>query len=170
MGWDTSSDWRGPKDVQAAILSDFKRAGDTVLDKASTSSGRHFWVAVATPQGEKYIALALIEKQGRRGDQEWGFKLMSEESGPVEVDVPPRMLDLFPPPTQGAARWREKARHVATMGIAPGTPVWFNQQEYTILGLDPHKGYYRVIAKKDGRTYRLKAAYLQTQPEGAIGL
>jgi hypothetical protein len=114
MGWTTSYDWSNAEDVKRALLDDYAREADKfeVLGTRSTSYGRHFWMAIKIKNtGRSFVCLFLLGGGFREG---WGFKDVSEDMGPVDIDCPVELLDMTDEPTEGyAVEWRKRVRAAA---------------------------------------------------------
>jgi hypothetical protein len=69
--------------------------------------GDHLWAVKEAQNGERYVALFLLE----RDHGHWGYKDLDESMGPNAVDCPLRFLELATAkPTGYAAAWRERVR------------------------------------------------------------
>lgn len=125
--------------------------------------GNSVWQLVLhKPTGHKFITLDLIAKQRGGG---WGYKGLSEDEGPYEVNCPLSLLNKASPVTEGyAVEWREKVRayHARrkTAKPVPGMVVKYGGHEFRLVEpWAPRKGW-RVIDADSGNTYRMTARQL----------
>jgi|ETNvirnome_2_300_1030623.scaffolds.fasta_scaffold16669_3 hypothetical protein len=153
MGWDAYYAWQTLGDVHRHIEGNYSE-GYKVLAVRKTSYGRHHWMVVETPEGERFIAFTLI--RGKSGD--YAKKDMSESCGPSYYDCPLSLFDLVPePPNEWAKAWREnvRAHHEAKRRkFQPGDRVLSYGKLYTVHGkLGKGKRSYTII-DDDGRRWR----------------
>lgn len=107
MGWSYSCDTSFKKKDQ---IERFRSPGQftnwTLID--SRVVGNHFW-GLLENGGQRTIWLALMSGGGKR--MGWGYKDMSEDSGPYHYDCPLSLLDkCTAPANENAAKWRELVR------------------------------------------------------------
>lgn len=109
---------------------------------------------------EKWICVYLLAKNGKYG---WGYKDISEEMGPVQMECPVSYLDeADPPPNEYAAKWREDVRKLAAqrakirpkVGQRWRLKVGCSPREVEIVSLRPLRGTFQ------GGYYRLKRRLL----------
>jgi len=105
-----------------------------------------------------WIGLALIERDGQR----WGYKDMSEESGPNYYTCPLSFLDeVPPPPSEFAVSWRMEVRayhEAAKHQWCVGDRFVFAGHEYELLA--PAKRSWSVRRLSDGRIFRASPRHL----------
>lgn len=84
--------------------------GHTILD-SGTVNRREFYAAVRDDKtGEVFAFIALLDFRPK-DDFNFGYKDMSENSGPYACNCPKRILDLLTPTdSEYAKRWREDCR------------------------------------------------------------
>lgn len=103
--------------------------------------GGTFYAAVR--QGEEVWAL-IVATYGCPGAK-FGWKAMEEAMGPVEIDCPPRVLDLLSATdSEEAKRWRRRCRERAARvaAVRGGTRVRFSADFLTPTG--PFKAFEAV--------------------------
>lgn len=126
--------------------------------------GNRYWAAIQSADGRKFIFLALMQSGGR--DTGWGYKDMTEHSGPYYHDCPLSLLEMTDEPTEGyAAEWRKRVRthhENKKLRVKPveGQLVKYGDATYRLLHpWAPRKGW-RVIDVSTGITYRMSARQL----------
>ena len=126
--------------------------------------GNNVWQLVLhKPTGRKMICLDLIAKERGGG---WGYKGLSEDMGPYEVNCPLSLLNKASPVTEGyAVEWREKVRayHAKRSNKAtpkPGMVVTYGGFEYRLdHPYAPRKGW-SVTRLQDAMQFRMNARQL----------
>lgn len=126
--------------------------------------GNNVWQLVLyKPTGRKMICLDLIAKERGGG---WGYKGLSEDMGPCEVNCPLSLLNKASPVTEGyAVEWREKVRayHAKRSSKAtpkPGMVVTYGGLEYRLdHPYAPRKGW-SVTRLRDAMQFRMNARQL----------
>lgn len=125
--------------------------------------GNNVWQLVLhKPTGRKLITLDLIAKERGGG---WGYKGLSEDMGPVEVNCPLSLLNKASPVTEGyAVEWREKVRayHARrkTAKPVPGMVVKYGGCDYELIEpWAPRKGW-KVVRVGTTNIYRMTAQQL----------
>lgn len=108
MGWDFCDAWTTKAKVVHAILT-----GNSRSFTAHKLVGNELWVINGTPAdgGDSYIGLYLLEKEGRT----WGYKPLTESSGPYYYNCPLAFLDAVPLANH---EWRLKVLAVAATKAA----------------------------------------------------
>jgi len=83
--------------------------------------GNTMWTVAEGSNGEKFVACILLQ----RSSYGWGYKVMDEGMGPVQVSCPLSFLDMADDPTGYAVAWREKVRayHTKRTGIRQNLAV-----------------------------------------------
>lgn len=120
MGW--SYETRAKRQT----INDYFRANvlDGLIDGevCGTNNGYGVWYGVATYNGRNFAYVALIDNFDKSGlvRPNFGYKMMSEEMGHYNYDMPERLFKLLSPLTSEdskyAANWR---KHVAERIAAP---------------------------------------------------
>lgn len=164
MGWLYSCDINFRKQDQIAKFREPSYWGEGVKRLADRVVGNHYWAAIEVASGRKLIFLALMSSGGK--DMGWGYKDMTEDSGPCYYDCPLSLLDMTDEPTSGyAAEWRTKVRaHHATKKAkakpATGTVVAYGPHQYRLREpAGPRRGWY-VNRVSDGFNFRMNARQL----------
>lgn len=111
----------GRVDVKAEMDDLYTRDTDRYSDEVIASSmvGSTYYAAVRTTDKETGAQRVWAGVAHTRRDSDalydFGFKDMSETSGPVTCDCPARILDLLSPTdSESALRWRERCRESAS--------------------------------------------------------
>jgi hypothetical protein len=158
MGWLGGYD--SIQEIKEQVLRDNRNDGYKVIDHASTSYGKHLWVAFQHPKGYKFIAIYLIEKRGGS----YAYKDMDESMGPVVCDCPIRLLDQVPMPEGGYAKeWRERvyAHHAKRRAkFSVGDSVLIYGKRYKVIG--EIRRSYRVQRESDGAVFRCGASKMES--------
>lgn len=138
-------------------------AGFTLL-KTRIVGARMWQLIRKEDTGERFIHLNLM--QGRNGPYGWGYKDMSEHSGPYYYDCPLSLIDEATAPANDTAReWREKVRAYHAMKRAaskpaPGISVTHGGTEYRLdQPRGPRRGW-NVTRVSDGMQFRMNARIL----------
>lgn len=164
MGWSFNYVDRG-RDAHIAELTSQSHFSPDYEPLAHRVVGNNVWQLVLhKPTGRKFICLDLIAKERNGG---WGYKGMSEDMGPYQVNCPLSLLNQASPVEEGgyAHEWRQKVRayHAAKASKAkpaPGLLVTYCGHQYRLdAPMAPRKGW-RVTRTSDGCVFRLKAAQL----------
>lgn len=124
MGWTSSDSWNSKKDVITELKGNLS-AYNILADKSTTQA----WYAVVENKKtlEREILVVLINKEGGS----WGYKDMSENSGPYVCDCPLAFLTLAgEPSTEYAQEWRKQVEAFHAKKL-----IRKNQTRYFILGL-----------------------------------
>jgi hypothetical protein len=165
MGWTFSYTDVGRK-AHIEYLTSAKHFSEGYTPLEHRVVGNNVWQLVRIDAtGRKMITLDLIAKQRGEG---WGYKGLTEDMGPVEVNCPLSLLNKASPVTEGyAVEWREKVRryHAAQAAYRkakkPGTVVVYGGVEYTLVAPDRwRRGRWSAISAADGQTYSMKATQL----------
>ena len=128
--------------------------------------GNNVWQLVLhKPTGRKLITLDMIAKARGEG---WGYKGMSEDAGPYQVNCPLSLLNKTSPITEAdgyAFGWRQKVREYhAKRANKPkptaGMVITYGGHQYRLdAPYAPRKGW-RVTRVSDGATFRMRAKQL----------
>lgn len=127
--------------------------------------GNNVWqLMLHKPTGRKFITLDLIAKERGGG---WGYKGLSEDMGPVEVNCPLNFINEATPVTEAdgyAFAWREKVRayHARRKTAKPvaGMVVSYGGLDYKLVEpVAPRKGW-QVVRTRDGAQFRMNANQL----------
>ncbi len=157
MGWSFACDKsHGRKELIAELLRP-SRFGPNIQLLQACAVGNHHWYLAKT--GDTiWIGLDLMQGGGRTSG--WGYKSMSESSGPCAVDCPISYLDKASPATGYAIEWRRQVRerHAALAAVptpAPGLVITYCGVPYTLISPLGRKGW---VADRvsDGYRFRLK--------------
>lgn len=134
---------------------------------AHTAVGNTLYVVWEVQEtGERWIGVDLMRHDKELG---WGFKDMTEESGPGECSCPLKFLNMVPEPNSEYAKdWRARVRSYHARRTQPlhvGQVIQFTNgtsiPEVTLTSIKPLRGTY------NGVTYRIPRKLL---PEPAPGL
>lgn len=158
MGWSFSCVDTGRKAHIERITSQ-KHFSEDYRPLASRVVGNNVWqVVLHIPTGRRFITLDLIAKERGGG---WGYKGLSEDMGPNEVNCPLSLLALAGPPKEGhAAAWREKVRaYHANKKTKPkyaaGMVVKYSGALYTLDGPAPGARRGWNVTSQHGARYRM---------------
>ena len=108
MGWLFSYDRSfGRKELIAERQSSYKDEPKYTLLK-SIPAGNQLWSLLKHKETNRTV-IVLDLMQGGGKDEGWGYKTMSEDSGPYQYNCPMSILKAADPPTsEYSAEWREK--------------------------------------------------------------
>ena len=132
--------------------------------------GNNVWQLVLhKPTGRKFICLDLIAKERNGG---WGYKGLSEDMGPYEVNCPLSLLNKATPTSEAepfsyARGWREKvrayhAKRANKAKPAAGMVITYCGHQYRLdAPYAPRKGW-SVTRVSDGAVFRMKAKQLSS--------
>lgn len=105
MGWDFTKDATRADIIERQTATWTSEAGSTYTTIARACVGNHLWTVIEkTAPGsepERFIALFLLRRERNYG---WGYKAMSEQSGPFYYTCPMKFLDMVPVANQ---EWRD---------------------------------------------------------------
>jgi hypothetical protein len=132
------------------------------LEIRKTFYGTHLWIAykiIGNPISVIDFYLIQGTKKGKR-EMDWGYKDMSEDSGPLHYDCPLELLDMTTGTnTEISKEWREKVRHYQNLKSKPlfqiGTVIDLWGDYFKIVGKKKGNKSYYMECLKTGRTYRL---------------
>ena len=162
MGWDFFCDPRyGRKEVVAYC----NNVGENYELIAHRLVGNHLWqVTRRKRDGHKGIHLCLL-KGGGKGSG-WGYKALSESSGPVYHDCPVTLLAMCDPPqSEYATKWREAvmawhAKRKAAPKPSVGLIVPYNGKRYQLVEpIGGRKGWV-VVELETNQNYRMASQIL----------
>lgn len=125
MGWTTMR--REPGTTDRDFFADYLGAGRTIVACATVRNV--FYAAVREESGETWALVTLLRRT--RGYYNFGYKSMTEESGPYSVDAPAAVLEaLTPTENKYALEWRARVRarleaKAARPKVKPGQTVRF---------------------------------------------
>lgn len=140
MGW-LFSYFGGKDDLIAKFrAADFWLNGTKLLKDSVV--GNNYWAVIEKPDGTRFIYLALMASGGKNSG--WGYKDMSENAGPSEVNCPLSLLALAgePRPDSYAVAWRgrvreyhaqKKVKTAEKKQLCCGAMVQFGQNLYKLL-------------------------------------
>lgn len=165
MGWSFSYTDRGRKahieelTNQAHFSPDYEPLAHRVV-------GNNVWQLVLhKPTGRKFICLDLIAKERNGG---WGYKGLSEDMGPCEVNCPLSLINQASPvsETDGYAYgWRQKVRayHAKRKTKAKptaGAELTYGDHQYRLVHpYAPRKGWV-AMRLSDGMIFRMNASQI----------
>ena len=159
MGWSYGYDNQSAKDVHKEVLDPIHNGPDLrVVKYASKAYGKRLWVRYERRStGESFICLFLV-KGGKEG---WGYKDITEDMGPCEVDCPLSFLDGLSEPSNAYSKeWREKVREYwakrkANHGkkFEKGDRVLINGYNYVVTGKSA-RSYFVMMEHGGGFIYR----------------
>jgi hypothetical protein len=107
MGWLFCSSVKTKAEMIARLTRAERFDAGFELLKSTAVRNNHWYLIRRKEDGLISIGLDKMESGGREG---WGYKDMSEFSGPCEKDCPLSFLDAASEPTGYAVAWREKVR------------------------------------------------------------
>ena len=129
----------------------------------STAVGNNHWYLYRNKEtGRVSIGLDLMAGGGKDG---WGYKDLSEDYGPGQVNCPLSYLDQASEAVGYAIEWRQKvrafhARRAERPALAAGLRVIYGEAEFKLLkSAGPRRGW-NVERISDGRQFRMKAVQL----------
>lgn len=163
MGWLFSCNPNFKKSDQIAEFRQPSYWNEGVKLLADRVVGNHYWAAIQLPAGRKVVFLALLQSGGK--DMGWGYKDMTEDSGPCYYDCPLSLLKMTDEPTEGyAVEWRQKVRaHHAAKKARPllttGTVVHYCGHDY-VLGTNLGRRGWSVRRCSDWVAFRMQAKQL----------
>lgn len=137
--------------------------------------GKNHWYVYQRPDGTRAIGLDLILHS--RKDCDWGYKSLTEEMGPSEVNCPLSLLKLVEssPTNDFGMNWRQAvrdfhARRAARPAMAAGVIVRYGERLYQLCSdAGPRRGWFvTALTPPEGGerlvpagSYRMKAAQLR---------
>lgn len=165
MGW--TSYHTTKEDLLAAQFADFAKHGYNILKKRTI--GRTTWVVYECKEldenGKRIVKIELILTD-KFGEDEWGYKLISECMGPSYYNCPTAFLKMSTDMREGSVNWRNACianadlRKIKAVKLAVGT-------EFMIEGgvimqvVGYHTGTkYKYLVKGTGSTFRCSHDYI----------
>lgn len=164
MGWLFTYDIRTRKEL-LDYLRRPERYGEHLELLRSTSVGNNHWYLCRDKRdGKVWIGLDMMQGGGRTGHG-WGWKDLSEDMGPVEVNCPLSYLDAASEPEGYAIEWRERVRayHAARKARptpAPGSVVEYGKHRYRLREPAGRRRGWYVDRVGDGMQFRMRANQL----------
>lgn len=157
MGWlFRSSD--GRKELLARLTDPTRFSAGYRLIR-SMPVGNNHWFLVETPDGRKTVGLDLMQGGGKHVG--WGYKSLTEEMGPVELNCPLWLIDNATAPESYAYEWRREVRafhekrKARKISIAPGCRIQYGGTVYVLEASLGRRGW--NVKDMTGRRYRMKA-------------
>jgi hypothetical protein len=161
MGWSYTQNA-----TRADVIRKLTAPSSSLATLKSTVVGNALWAVQQTPDGERFIALYLL--QGDKG-YGWGYKGMTESAGPYTYSCPLNYFTLVPEaPNDYARDWREKVKQYhqekrSVRALKAG-------DTFTLRPTWDVKGTFRLVATKPlraqhlatGIVYRLKSTSIDT--------
>lgn len=129
----------------------------------STAVGNNHWYLYRNKEtGRVSIGLDLMAGGGKDG---WGYKDLSEDYGPGQVNCPLSYLDQASEAVGYAIEWRQKvrafhARRAERPALAAGLRVIYGEAEFKLLKSAGPRCGWNVERISDGRQFRMKAVQL----------
>ena len=150
------------------LIADLRRperfgAGNELLRSVAVGNN-HWYLAKTLATGAIWIGLDLMKGGGRTGEG-WGYKDLSEDSGPYVYNCPLHFLDKASPPTGYAVEWRKKVReHHEVQSARPvptqGALIQYGGVDYRLVRpAAPRRGWH-VTRMSDGKPFRMPAVML----------
>ena len=164
MGWSFAYSRSFGKKELVAELRDPIRFGEHQTLLRSSVVGNHHWFLMHNAEtGRTIIGLDLMQSGGKT--EGWGYKSMSEHSGPYVYDCPLSFLAEASEATGYAIEWREKVRaHHAAKKARPVPAAGLEVDVFgRIFRLTAPAGLRRgwlCVEPATGNYYRLSAANL----------
>ena len=162
MGWTYCWDMRS-RQAMLTYLRRSTRLVDHWEVLKSTAVGNNHWYLYRNKEtGRVSIGLDLMAGGGKDG---WGYKDLSEDYGPGQVNCPLSYLDQASEAVGYAVEWRQKvrefhAKRAERPTLAVGLRVIYADVEFKPLkSAEPRLGW-NVVRISDGRQFRMKAAQL----------
>ena len=162
MGWTYCWDMRS-RQAMLTYLRRSTRLVDHWEVLKSTAVGNNHWYLYRNKEtGRVSIGLDLMAGGGKDG---WGYKDLSEDYGPGQVNCPLSYLDQASEAVGYAIEWRQKvrafhARRAERPTLAAGLHIIYGEAEFKLLkSAGPRRGW-NVERTSDGRQFRMKAAQL----------
>ena len=129
----------------------------------STAVGNNHWYLYRNKEtGRVSIGLDLMAGGGKDG---WGYKDLSEDFGPGQVNCPLSYLDQASEAVGYAVEWRQKVRAFHALKaerptLVAGLRIIYGEAEFKLLkSAGPRRGW-NVERISDGRQFRMKAVQL----------
>jgi hypothetical protein len=162
MGWFYS--WNKTKAQLLEELRESDRFTKPWVILHSSVVGNNHWYLLHNPETKQVnIGLDMLSAGGK--DEGWGYKPLTENCGPCEVNCPLTFLARASEPTGYAIEWREKVRaHHAKRkekkGLCTGSVVKYGGHDYRLLHpAGPRKGW-NVRRVLDDHPFRMNAQQL----------
>ena len=172
MGWLFSYDRSfGRKALIAERQSSYRAEPKYTLVK-SIPTGNQLWSLLRHKETSRtVIVLDLMQGGSKDEDEGWGYKTMSEDSGPYHYNCPMSILKAADPPTSKySAEWREKvlqhhaakkARQVFTTGMV----IEYQGERYILRTQASARRGWFVTCERTGTHYRLTAKQIANSKE-----
>jgi len=157
MGW--LFGYSGGRKELLARLADPSRFSTGYKILRSMPVGNNHWYLMESPSGKKTIGLDLMQSGGR--EHGWGYKSISEEMGPTEVNCPLWLIDNATAPERYAYEWRQRVRaHHASkkarkVALVPGCRVRYGGTVYVLEASLGRRGW--NVRSEHGGAFRMKA-------------
>ena len=170
MGWLFSYDRSfGRKELIAERQSSYRAEPKYTLVK-SIPTGNQLWSLLRHKETSRtVIVLDLME--GGSSDEGWGYKTMSEDSGPYHYNCPMSILKAADPPaSKYSAEWREKvlqhhAAKKARQSFTTGMVVEYQGERYILRTQASARRGWFVTCERTGTHYRLTAKQIANSKE-----
>lgn len=136
MGWSYRYSWRTLADVHNYVTRP-RENGTKVVAKCAKDYGRRLWTVFERPDGVRFICLFLCNRHKDDGLWTAGYKDITEDIGPSEVDCPLSYLTLAPYREECgrySKDWREKVRAYHAEQATARKRMWVIGDECMVYG------------------------------------
>ena len=162
MGWTYCWEMRSRQAMLTYLRRSTRLVDHWEVLKSTAVGNNHWYLYRNTETGRVSIGLDLMAGGGKDG---WGYKDLSEDCGPGQVNCPLSYLDQASEAVGYAVEWRQKvrefhAKRAERPTLAVGLRVIYADVEFKLLkSAGPRLGW-NVVRISDGRQFRMKAAQL----------
>ena len=162
MGWTFCWEMRSRQAMLTYLRRSTRLVDHWEVLKSTAVGNNHWYLYRNTETGRVSIGLDLMAGGGKDG---WGYKDLSEDCGPGQVNCPLSYLDQASEAVGYAIVWRQKVRafhaqRAERPTLAAGLRVIYGEAEFKLLkSAGPRLGW-NVVRISDGRQFRMKAVQL----------
>ncbi|MDH3291538.1 MAG: hypothetical protein OEO20_11405 [Gemmatimonadota bacterium] len=105
MGW-----YYEHNQTKAQLIAMLTARGPAVRSHVAPTGRPHLWTVERLSDGRLIVVCYLLDRQP--APTGWGYKPVSEDMGPLEIDCPLDLLELADPAGFGpySEKWRERVR------------------------------------------------------------
>ena len=148
----------GKKEIIDLLMKDTFSDGYNLIEYKVAAN--NIWYLLSRPDGTKTIGLYVLQSGG--SESGWGYKGMSEDCGPYQLNCPLSLLEKADPPMSDYAKeWRNKVlaanskQKELRSKLAPHIVVRVNKREFELISKRPRSSTWTVKEIATGKFFSI---------------